>query len=389
MSVQKLFYLHVPKTGGQTLATRLASAFQPDESVILQHEFGPGQRGQFLDLIASKKFVEAHVGGELLEGVSGLDIIATVRDPVSQMISNFRHLRREPANRWRRAALKLAPEAFFEQFGDFFTNHQTRYLLAAFTPIGLAIEKSGMTRAFQARFFEALDKIRWLVPTESIDEFTRLWSLENKCPVADFASRVNVAESDDVAVSRLRSYLLENPQLYAFDTLLHLTACEAFAKYREDVYEALAPWTYPASSRRACSDEGAGVWLVKNWYAPEIYDATTHWWSGPTTQSEIRIRRRADQQFLCFDVNVVNGISPDQIELFAGAEFRKLEARVVTRSGSLTVVSVFIGDLGLEPRLKIVVPDCMASIMTTQDDDDLVRRSFLSSNWRLQATSPD
>jgi hypothetical protein len=170
MSANKLFYLHVPKTAGQTLATRLASAFQLHESMILQHEYGPEQRDEFLNLIATKKFVEAHVRGELLEGVSGLDIIATVRDPVSQMISNFRHLRRDPTNRWRRAALKLSPEAFFEQFGDFFTNHQTRYVLSAFTPVGFEIEKSGMTRAFHARFFDALDKIRWLIPTESVDD---------------------------------------------------------------------------------------------------------------------------------------------------------------------------------------------------------------------------
>jgi hypothetical protein len=42
--------------------------------------------------------------------------------------------------------------------------------LSAFTPVGFEIEKSGMTRAFHARFFDALDKIRWLIPTESVDD---------------------------------------------------------------------------------------------------------------------------------------------------------------------------------------------------------------------------
>ena len=189
MTAAKMFYLHIPKTGGQTLATRLASAFPAQQSVILQHEFGAEERSAFLDLIADKSFVEAHVRGELLQGVDGLDIIATVREPVSQMISSYRHMRRDPANRWARAARKLAPEAFFEQFGDFFTNHQTRYLLSAFSPLGFEIERLGMTRALHARFFEALDRIRWLVPTEDIDEFTRLWALENKYPVADLGSR--------------------------------------------------------------------------------------------------------------------------------------------------------------------------------------------------------
>lgn len=388
MSARKLFYLHVPKTGGQTLATRLASAFLPDESVILKHEFGPDQRGEFLDLIAAKSFVEAHVGGELLEGVSGLDIVATVRDPVSQMISNYRHLRREPTNRWRRAALRLSPEAFFEQFGDFFTNHQTRYILSAFAPVGFEIEKLGMTRAFHARFFEALDKIRWLVPTESIDEFTRLWALETKYPVADFAATVNAAESDDIAVSRLRTFLSDRPRLYAYDTLLHQVACEAFAKYRDHVHQSVSPWSHPAHSRRAYVDQETGVWLVKNWGAPEFHRQVLHWWSGPTTQSEIWVRRRADQQFLCFDVNVVNGVRPDQIEVYSGEAFRKLDVRVVSRSDCLTVLGVPLGDLGEEPRLRVLVPDCMASIMTTATDDDLIRRSFLTSNWRLQPGAP-
>ncbi len=33
-----MFYLHVPKTGGQTLATRLASAFDPDKVHVMQAE---------------------------------------------------------------------------------------------------------------------------------------------------------------------------------------------------------------------------------------------------------------------------------------------------------------------------------------------------------------
>jgi hypothetical protein len=30
------------------------------------------------------------------------------------------------------------------------------------------------------------------------------------------------------------------------------------------------------------------------------------------------------------------------------------------------------------------VPNCFASIMTTQSDDSLVRRAFLASNWMLE-----
>ena len=69
--------------------------------------------------------------------------------------------------------------------------------------------------------------------------------------------------------------------------------------------------------------------------------------------------------------------------------FEKVAVRVLRRSDSLTVICAPLEDLGLAFDIRILAPDCMASIMTTKSDDDLTRRSFLTSNWRLETQGPE
>ena len=124
-ALKKMFYLHIPKTGGQTLATRLASAYRPDKCCFLARDLNYPRDIEELDkLSATKDFIEAHVGGEMLRNRNNLDILVTVREPISQLISNYRHIRREPTSLWYRPATELSAELFFDNFGDFFANHQ-------------------------------------------------------------------------------------------------------------------------------------------------------------------------------------------------------------------------------------------------------------------------
>ena len=195
---------------------------------------------------------------------------------------------------------------------------------------------------------------------------------ETRHPVADFSSRVNEAESDDVAIARLRAYLLDHPQLYAFDTLLHQAARQAFARYSDEVHQGLASWPYPANSRRAYED-GADRRLVgeelvraRNRAREDLLvvgadDAERDQGAAPGGAAVSLFRRQRCQRH-----------QPGNIEVFAGADYRRLEVLVSQRSDSLTILCVDIGDLELEPTLKVLVPDCMASIMTTTNDDDLV-----------------
>src|SRR5208337_1511214 len=163
------------KTGGQTLATRLASAFDLDKVHFMKDQLVFSKDIETLDtLLAEKHFIESHVAGMLLSKRENLPILCTVREPVSQMLSNWRHILREKSNQWHRAAVALRPGEFFDIFGDSFTDHQTTYILSSFVPLHLFIERKGYHRAVYESFLGCVDRIRWLVPTESIDEFVGL-----------------------------------------------------------------------------------------------------------------------------------------------------------------------------------------------------------------------
>ena len=59
-----MFYLHVPKTGGHTLATRLASAFDPDKVHMFQGDLEfPRDSEKLKTLLREKEFIESHVVG--------------------------------------------------------------------------------------------------------------------------------------------------------------------------------------------------------------------------------------------------------------------------------------------------------------------------------------
>jgi hypothetical protein len=379
-----LFYIHIPKTGGQTLAARLASAFLPEHTWFMQRELRFPEDREFLEeLKNSKKFIESHITGELLQDFHDFDILTTVREPLSQIISNYRHIRREPANRWHRAAQTLAPEAFFDAFGNFFVNHQTRYLLSAFHAMHEEIIQKGYNYALHTRLYASIDRLRWLVPTEAIDEFIILWSLETKRPVPSNRNKVNLAPEDDCDVKSLRNLLLARPHLYTFDALLWQIARDHFAAYRTKVHELLVPWSWPDNSRRAYARGDAGIWLDENWYDPEVSDANLAWWAGPGACSSIRYRRTDEDRFLSFDVTVVNGIEREDIRVYVKADFSKARVRKIARSPERVSYSISLDELKQQDQLLLIVPEAMAPIMTSATDPGIERRSFLATNWAL------
>src|SRR5579871_1818376 len=193
--VSKIFYLHIPKTGGQTLATRLASAFDLDSVHLMADTLRfPQDVEKLSQLLREKRFIESHVAGRLLRDFSDRPILCTVREPVAQMLSSWRHIRRETTNRFHRAARTLRPRDFFDLFEDHFINRQTNYLQSAlFEPMRQFIEREGYHRAVYSRLMSCVDRLRWLVPTESIDEFVDLWALETKRSVPNRRATINVA----------------------------------------------------------------------------------------------------------------------------------------------------------------------------------------------------
>jgi hypothetical protein len=395
-----MFYLHIPKTGGQTLARRLASAFPSGRAHLQDGQFTcPADAPALAAALASHDFVEAHVTGELLQHHAPADLLVTVREPVSQIVSNYRHIRREPDRRLSRAARELSPDAFLDHFGDFFADFQSRYLLSAFLPLELEQQRHGFWPTAAQHLPPILDRIRWLVPTDRIDAFVPLWEAETARRVAEPAYATNHAPEDDVDLPALEAAIRARPALFALDSVLDQVAQSRFAAWAAAVREAAAPWDYPANAARVFYDQdGSGVWLRQGWYPSEPTPQGPGNWAGPTRRSDLAIRRTPAFTTLAFDVTVINGITFTDIAAFDASSFAELPVTREELAQDHWRYRIDLTALPAECTVALLVPDCYAPINVFPEGEDggLERRSFMASGWALalaaeaalQATAP-
>lgn len=387
-----MFYLHIPKTGGQTLARRLASAFPPGRAHLQEGQFTyPADCTALGQCLATHDFVEAHVTGQLLEHRRIADLLVTVREPVAQIISNFRHIRREPDRRLSRAARELDPGTFLDHFGDFFADFQTRYLLSAFLPLGIEEQRRGFLPTVARHLPTVLDRARWLVPTDRIDAFVPLWEAETARRAAERGYATNRAPADDVDLSALEAAIRARPALFALDSVLYQHACQRFAVWAESVREQAAPWDYPANAARVFHDEGGGggVWLRSGWYPSEPTGHGPGNWAGPTRRSDLAVRRGAGQDVLAFDVTVINGITFTDIAAFETARFTALPVRREELAPGHWRYRIDLAALPRACEIALMVPDCYAAInvFPAGQSASLERRSFLATGWGLECTA--
>lgn len=386
-----MFYLHIPKTGGQTLARRLASAFPPGRSHLQEGQFTyPSDCKSFSECLAQHDFVEAHITGQLLEDRAVEDLLVTVREPVAQIMSNFRHIRREPDRRLSRAARELDPGTFFDHFGDFFTNFQTRYLLSAFLPLGIEEQRHGYWPTAARHLPAVLEKVRWLVPTDRIDTFVPLWETETGRRAAERSYATNHAPHDGVDLAALEAAIRARPALFALDSALYQYACTRHAEWTAKVQQQIAPWDYPANASRVFHGDGGGVWLRRGWYPSEQTHLGPGNWAGPVRRSDVAIRRGPGQDALVFDVIVINGITFTDIRPFEASGFTPL---LVTREEVARDQWRYRVDLTGLPaacEVALMVPNCFApiNVFAEGESGNLERRSFLATGWGLGEAKP-
>lgn len=386
-----MFYLHIPKTGGQTLARRLASAFPPGHAHLQPGHFAfPADCESLSQCLAAHDFVEAHVTGELLCQRRIADLLVTVREPVAQIMSNFRHIRREPERRLSRAARELDPGAFFDHFGDFFTDFQSRYLLAAFLPLAIEEQRSGFWACAARHLPPLLERIRWLVPTDRIDAFVPLWEAETGHRVADRTYATNHAPHDGVDLAALEAAIRARPALFAMDSVLYQFAASRFAAWSAAIEQARTPWDYPANASRVFHQGGGGVWLREGWYATEQTGYGPGNWAGPARRSDVAIRRSPGQSALVFDVVVINGITHSDITPFDARSFAQLPVTREVLANDRWRYHIDIAALPEACEVALMVPDCLAAInvFPAGTSADLQRRSFLATGWALTEATP-
>jgi hypothetical protein len=385
-----IFYLRIPKTGSETLSSRMASAFLPEETYVLSLELRTWDKDLLTQLQTSKRFVDAHVarGGGALGGIRDCDFLCTVREPVEQLVSLYRHIRREPASVLHRAAERLSAGTFFDNFADMFTNYQTAYLVLAFEALETRMQLVGPLRTLTAALPRAVDRLRWLVPTEKIDAFVSLWPIESGIVVPNRQELRNVASDDDGVGDEARAAIVARPHLTSLDGALWALACEHFAAWRDGVLEKATPWSFPNDSRVAYRDGDSGIWLRDNWRDPLVSNNVRQWWAGPGQVSRVAYRRRDNQRFLHFDVAVVSGLSRVDIQALNHKTLEPLPLQYEPRGPDCVRIYAPLDSTCPVGEMLIAVPLVMAGILSTRGDESLTRQSFVSQEWGLSEAGP-
>jgi hypothetical protein len=388
--VKSIYYLHIPKTGGQTLARRLASAFPPERVDVL----GPGLHfprdiERFSRLLQEKQFVERHCdAGTLPDTVRNADILTTVREPWVQMASRYLHILREPRTRLHRAASVLSMQAFFLKFGDLLGNNQSATLISAFH------ERKACNSIDWARpgtWFNlidgALDRIRWVVPTESIDDFVGLWQLETRLRVPYPSGVANVADRDD-RYDALLDLCRDTSDRYHLDLVLWQTARRRYCDYRRELLGTAVPWDGSADASRAYWDGTSGIWLLNGWHFPESHDsADRQWWAGPSSRSEVAFVRGSGQRFLHFSASIFCGIGHEDIWVTSDDGKRELPV-VGAQRGDSWGYWIDLQDEPARGSIEIRVPRVLAPMLVDPESHDSRRLSFAARGWTFGDTVP-
>ena len=378
---KKLFYLHIPKTAGQTLALRLSSVFPVGRSSILGPTLvHPAGAAELRELLQQNDFVEKHITGPVLAEFPDLEIITTIREPVSQIVSNYLHILRDRHNWLHRAVSILSPYSFFEIYGDLLANAQAKYLVQAFfekTPETCSV--SGLCHSM----LSVMDKLEYIVPADCLDEFAILWTVETGFNLDAQRLSVNRAIKDE-SYGSLLEIVKGMPHLYSLDLLLWHSAKERFLNYKRRILGGIA--SQPGQWDVSCSyfNEGAGIWLQEGWYPPQRdTQGELAWWAGPQNYSKVFFSRSEGIRFIEFDVIVWCGTAFDKLRAVGPDRHSVLPMCKVESDLGSSRLSISLDGLPLVGEIYLWVPHVLSPVITSADSADHDRKSFATQNWRL------
>lgn len=378
--MKKIFYQHIVKTGGQTLATRIASAFPIGRSEFIRPGlvFPEGVR-ELGALFEKCDFVECHVRGRVLASFNDLDILVTARNPIKQIVSNYFHIRREPRSDLYYPVNKLRPDLFFEKYGDFFSNIQARSFVMGY----LDLEKvADSQESLVNAMIDCLERVRWFVPTESIDEFCALWQIETQRRMALPEKEVNIAETDEFEVNRVESIVRSCESLYSVDLLFWQIVWQKYNKYRIGVMDRVIGGVFKNNWGLVYSDGEFGIWLGRGWYQPQVESGRIVIWGGPSRKSDIHFRRNCNHVYLIFTVVVFCGILQGEIQFFDanGAEIPLLSFK---KANGEVVYAVSLERMEVNGFMQLVLPRSWSPAMVDRNSLDFERRTVAAAEWCL------
>ncbi|WP_339085235.1 hypothetical protein [Hyphomicrobium sp. ghe19] len=380
--------MHIQKTGGQTFGLRLATAFPPESVRYMDGDLSVSSDAEtFGALLKSKQFISAHVNGHVLQGHNDLDIVCLAREPIAQIISYYQHIRRAPPNLLHAALNNLSFSRSLTLLADRFFNFQARKLVGAFHPL----QERDLVRPIEhwllPRLYESIDRIRWVAPTDHLDDLVDFVSIELGLSSGGKRANTNQAPDTDAAEhQRMQEWLRRRADLFAVDLLLYSEVCRRFDAYRREFIQRLcARDGVPAfDSDVIQNDNGSTIRLLSGWYPPR---STPNWGTeirmGPGKVASVAYRRNDTQKCITFKAAFIAGIAAESVTFIDGHSLERLDVKV--QSGDPVRISVSLPPDRREGLLMMAVPEIYPLCMYSNDYSDNDRVAFSTGDWRFSS----
>ncbi len=138
-----LVFLHIPKTGGTTVAQALSAHYRPERCLTDNGRISVSLLTRHADDIARGCFVHGHCEHATLPYMAGARLVTVLRRPEDHAISNYLYLRREPDQVLHEAAMT-------QEFAEFY---RTNWKMMAFQAISLDVPQSSTSVTDHESFF--------------------------------------------------------------------------------------------------------------------------------------------------------------------------------------------------------------------------------------------
>jgi hypothetical protein len=234
---------------------------------------------------------------------------------------------------------------------------------------------------------ECLERVRWFVPTEAIDEFCILWQIETSQRMFLADMNRNVAEAAGVQRLALENIVRDMPELYGIDLVLWQIARQRYSEYRRAVLDRAYGNACLNNWGRVWSAGELGIWLGRGWHPPQETPFGWAYWAGPDRLSEIRFKRDDQYCYLCVSLIVFTGVKEENI-LFHSPQRVNVPTSFSRIDTQEVIYVVDLNQLPYEGLLMMQVPEVWSPAMVSLESSVTQRQSVATCRWKLVKHPP-
>lgn len=336
-----VLFLHIPKTGGASLAAALKVFFQPEDILTESGNISVDYLRANEHRLQDKVFIYGHPGHDVVGFMAGRALEITVlRRPEDHLISNYLHILRDSGNHLHVAAQELGFAGFISTFWQI-SIFQTMSLDVTITPSSNLLPQEIERRI--GKIFELIDSLHYVGCLEFADEMCFQLSIELGLPSQLMMPRFNTGAEyhKPELFEQLRdeySRVRRDPRiahLIAIEEAVYLKAASLRGRYQRRLIEtafARVPATWDTSSPfLAYSGENGAVLLASNWKPPEPTTVGPVWWTDSGEISTLIVELRSSAaRFLTMQVHVIHFT----IDFMFEVDGLRLDHRIENNSGT-------------------------------------------------------